>query len=327
MSHISRRIKGLPRREFVAWIGVLALLAGNGVLLWGLPVEVADFYDFYLASDALMRGGDPYAPQPNGLQGFFNPLWAVFPALPLAAVGASAALWVWQLLSLLLLVASVLPLVRVYQVRMSPALFLLVGWLFLIPWFVGQNAPLVAAGAFLAVTFAARGRWALAGAMAPLLMMKPHTVLLFPLLLLIGGRRRLLAGGLVSGAAAAGASFLLMPSWSLSWLRSQWGESQSGGGARWPASALLNALDYLNWPQWLYLVMVALALALLWWRRRDPWLAQSALALALGLVIAPYMRAGDFPLLIPAFLTLPTLWRNVLLVPTMGIFFLGTPIP
>ncbi len=317
----------LSAADVAAWAAVAVLLLGMLGLLHGLPVESSDFYDFYLAARTLLQGGDPYAPQPNGVQGFFNPLWAAFPFVPLTAWGAPHAFDVWQALLLLLLVAASVPLFRVYRVVPGPLLVLLTGWLFLLPWFVGQNAPLVAAGAFLAICFGARGRWGLAGAMAPLLAIKPQTVLFFPLLLLARGRGRAFWGGLLGGGGATLAALALMPRWLWAWLGSRWGQSQGGAGESWPASGLPNALEFLHLPAWLYGATVVIALLLLLWRRHDPWREQAALSLSLGVLVAPYVRAGDFPLLLPALLLLPPRWRRGVALIAMGLFFVGTPIP
>ncbi len=317
----------MARGRFAAWVAVLALLGGALLLLGGLSVRLTDFYDFFLATLTLLHGGDPYTPQPTGLQGFFNPLWALFSLLPLAALSAERAFWAWQGLILLLLGGATLPLLRVYSVPPSPGLLLLLGWLFLLPWFVGQNAPLVAAGAFLMLAFGSRQRWGLAGTMAPLLAIKPHTVLLVPLILLAAGGHRAARGAILGLAAAGAAAFMVMPGWLLALGNSRWAESQAGAGQRWPDSALPSTLAFLGAPAWLYGLVVVAALACLGWRRRDFWPQLAALSLVLGLVVAPYMRAGDFPLLVPALLVLPPAWRMAAGGAALALFLLGTPIP
>lgn len=291
-------------------------------------MEVSDFYDFYLAAAALSRGENPYAPQPNGVQGFFNPLWGAFPFLPLVAMDANQAFLSWRLLLAGMLVGSILPLVRLFRVRIGPGWVGLVGWLILLPWFVGQNAPLVATGAFLTIAFASRGRWTLAGSLVPLLAIKPHTVLFLPLVLLPRGGRQFVFGAVASSVVVGTLSLLMMPSWPIAWIQSRWGESQaSATGESWPASGLPNALSYLNLPIWLYAVALLAALGLLWWRRGDPLPVRVALALALGTAIAPYIRAGDFPLLLPAFLALSAPGAYGVAILAMALFFVGIPVP
>lgn len=319
----------MSRLRFAAWSLALVLLIGVIVLLAGtLPVEESDFFDFYLAAVDVMQGTNVYGLQENGLQGFFNPVWAALVFTPLTAFGPALAFQAWRILLLLLLAGAATPLFRLYEVAFDAGWLAAAGWLFLLPWFVGQNAPLVAAGAFAALTFAQRDRWELSGAMMPLLAIKPHTVPLLPLVLLARGRLRFLRGAVASGVLALAAGVLVQPNWLFAWLSSQWGQSQAGAGQEWPASGLLNALDYASLPVVLYVFAVIAALLVLWWQRDTPLLHHSALALGFGTAIAPYVRAGDFPLLLPALLVLPTNWARITALIAALIFFVpGTPVP
>ncbi len=317
----------MNRLRFASWIFVVLLLVGLMILLAGLPVESSDFYPFYQAALALQRGENVYAIQPNGVQIFFNPLWAAFPFVPLTAFDAEWAFQVWRLVLFLLLAATIYPLMRLYHVRLMPGWAGVIGWLILMPWFVGQNAPLVAAGAFLTIVFAAGRRWLLAGAMMPLLAIKPQTVLLFPLAFLLVGRRSVLASALASVSVASISAWLVQLDWLGAWLGSRWGESQSGGGQSWPASGILNMLDFLNLPVWLYPFFVLVALGLFWRYRYAEWQQLAAFALGLGTVIAPYIRAGDFVLLLPIFFLLPKSWLFVLVPTVVAIFALQPPVP
>lgn len=319
----------MSRLRFTAWSAVSITLLGLIVVLIGtLNVESSDFYDFYLAAMDVLHGADAYGIQENGLQGFFNPLWAAFPLVPLTAFDPTSAFQVWRALVLLVLAGAAVPLFRIYDVDFGPGWLAIAGWLFLLPWFVGQNAPLVAAGAFLAIVFAERDRWVLAGAVTPLLAVKPHTVVLLPVVLLAAGRLRFLVGALAGGVVALLTAIIVQPNWLVAWLASDWGQSQAGGGQTWPASSLLNVLDYLDLPVILYGVAIVGACTIVWWRRRDPFLHLAALALGLGTAVAPYLRAGDFPLLLPALLLLPVTWaRAVALVAAVIFFVPGTPVP
>lgn len=316
----------LSREQFITWATIILLLAGTIILLFNFDVLISDFYDFYLAAQVLVQGGNPYNPQPNGLQGFFNPLWAAFPLLSLTAFEPQAAFQLWRVLIFAMLLPLLRPLRRLYGVALTPLLFLIVMWLILLPWFIGQNAPLVAAGAWLALCFGARERWVLAGMVAPLLAMKPHTVLLFPLVLLWRGGWGVWVGGVASTGLATLAAMLFLPMWPLHLLNSRWAESQAGGGQAWPAASVLNVMESLGLPGLLYPLLVVLALALLWRYRTLPWREYGALGLGLGLVIAPYMRPIDFPLLLPALLTLPHRWRLGVGMMSMAIFLVDTPV-
>ncbi len=317
----------MRRVQFAAWSFVLVFLFGLMVVLSGLPVESSDFYDFYLAAVSLQRGADAYAPQANGVQGFFNPLWAAFPFVPLAAFEPAVAFQMWRLIVIVLLLATLYPLMRLYRVRLDPVWAALIGWLVLLPWFVGQNAPLVAAGAFLAIAFAARAQWARAGALMPLLAIKPQTVPLFPIALLLAGRRPTWTSAFASLGIASVSAWLVQFDWLTAWLTSRWGESQAGGGQTWLSSGLVNVLEWLHWPIWLYPLAILVALGLFWRYHPAEWRQCAAMALGLGAVSAPYIRAGDFPLLLPMFFLLPKRWVNVLVPALIGLFLLRLPVP
>ncbi len=303
------------------------MLLGLAVLLAGLPVEDSDFYDFYLAAHDLLRDRNVYAPQPNGLQGFFNPIWGAFPFVPLVAFRPSVAFVAWRLLLAVLLSSTMYVITRQRGEPITPGWLALVGWLVLIPWFVGQNAPLVAAGAFLALAFGQRRQWYMASGATPLMVIKPHTVLLFPPVLLWRGRLQAVAGMLGSLLTVAVVGWLVQPGWIQAWIGSRWSESQQGGGQSWPASGLVNALNFLHLPLWWGIVVVLASLWVLWRHRRADWFTLSALSLSLGATTTPYIRAGDFPLLFPAFLLLPPKLRYPLFAATAMFFLVGPPVP
>ncbi len=303
------------------------MLLGLAVLLTGLPVEDSDFYDFYLAAQELLHGRNVYAPQPNGLQGFFNPIWGAFPFVPLVTFRPSVAFFTWRLLLAFLLGATMYIVTRQWRERITPGLLALAGWLMLFPWFLGQNAPLVAAGAFLAIVFGAHRQWWLAGTMTALLAIKPQTVPLFPLLLMWRGRLSAGKGAFLSVLLVAGAGWLVQPGWLQSWLNSRWVDSQQGGGQSWPALSPFNTFKFLHLPEWWGWVVVFASLWALWRVRKADWFTLSALTLALGTAITPYIRVADFPLLFPAFLLLPPRLRYSLLAATAVFFLASPPVP
>lgn len=312
---------------FTLWALVVSTLAGLIIVLIGLPVAHSDFYDFYLATRALFMGENVYAPQPNGLQGFFNPVWATFPVAPLATLPPVAAFQLWRFASAALLGLAMYAVTRLRGERPSPAWLALAGWLALIPWFVGQNAPLVATGAFLAVLWGAQERWFWAGATMPLLAIKPHTVPLFSLLLLWRGRRPAIAGAIVSLSAVTLVGWALQPGWVLAWLGSRWADSQQGGGQTWASSGLPNFLVLLGLPPWLAVTGILLGLWATWRWRQAPWYTSAGVALAVGTAVTIYVRAADFALLLPALLAMPPRLRYRVTAVLIAIFFARPPRP
>jgi hypothetical protein len=326
LNHSGAIVK-LSRGQFAAWCAVVLFLLGLMIVLAGLPVESSDYGDFHLAAVHLLRGENAYALETNGAQGFFNPLWAAFPFVPLTAFDPPIAFQVWRLIVIAILVATIYPVARLYHVQIDPIWVALLGWLILLPWFVGQNAPLVAAGVFLVLAFAARENWGRVGAMMPLLAIKPQTVLLFPFALWLRGRRRVFVSATISVGIAIVASWLVQFDWIAALLASRWGESQSAGGQNFPASGILNVLEFLTLPMWLYAFFVLGALGLFWRYRHSDCKQLAALTLGLGTVVAPYIRAGDFPLLIPMLFLLPKRWVNVLTLPLIILFLSRLPVP
>ncbi|MDQ7029004.1 MAG: glycosyltransferase family 87 protein [Ardenticatenia bacterium] len=303
---------------------VISTLVGLMVLLMGLPVTHSDFYDFYLAARALLAGENVYAPQPNGLQGFFNPLWATFPVAPLVPLSPAVAFNLWRFTLAIAQGTMVYVITRLRGEYPTPGWLALVGWLLLIPWFVGQNSPLVAVGVFLALLWGARGRWLWAGATMPLLAIKPHTVPFFSLLILWRGRRQAIVGAVISLTAVTLIGWVLQPWWILTWLGSRWADSQQGGGQSWMSAGLPNVLAMVGLPPWFAVLGMFVGLWTIWHWQKAEWYTLAALALTVGTATTIYMRPLDFSLLLPGLLVLPSKSRYRVAA-VLALIFFGLP--
>ncbi len=218
---------------------VPALVAGCALLAWqlgrsgGLRLPLFDFVEYWAAGRLNARGEDPYDPDrvhelerqagrtAEGVL-MWNPPWTLSAAMPFGLFPPEqvhAAHLLWLLLQLAALLSSADVLWRHYGG--DPArrwLAWLVAFTFLptlLALTAGQISPLLLLGAVLFLRAARGGRFALAGAAAALLAIKPHLVYLFwPAVLLWAAERRrwaLLAGGALAGLAATAVPLLCNP--------------------------------------------------------------------------------------------------------------------
>jgi len=322
----SPKTKRLPSlKTFAAWILVVAFLLGMMWTISGLEVVYSDYRFFHLAAVRLVQGENAYGIQPNGVQGFFNPLWAIFPLISFTALDQPLAFQLWRLFILLTFLPATYLIMRLYRLPPTPFLTLLIGLFISVPWYIGQNSSLVAVGVFLAILFASDERWMMAGAMIPLIFIKPQTVLLFPLALAWRGRARAVAGMILGGGIASVGAGLAQWDWVTAWLNSRWGDSEGSVGVTWLSAGLGNVLDLLHLPNGIYLIGVAAGLYLFWRYRHLDWRQWSALALGLGATLTPYIRPQDFLLLLPIIFLLPPRWVYAL-TPAWVFFFAG-PLP
>jgi hypothetical protein len=278
-----------------------------------------------VTAERLLAGVNVYGVDATGVQIFFNPVWTVYLFIPLTFLDTNVAFQLWRLGILILLAPITYWLLRLYRLSLSPFWVAVIGWLIILLWYIGQNETLVAVGVFLAILFAACQRWDWAGAMIPLMAIKPQTVVLFPFALLWRGRWRTLPMMLISAFVACVSAWLAQPNWVTAWLGGRWGDSQGGGGQTWLSAGILNVLDLFHLPIWLYVVIVAIGL-FYWWRYRDAeWRQLAALTLGLGATLTPYIRPFDFILIVPMLFMLPSRWV-IVLAPVLILLF-AAPIP
>lgn len=183
--------------------------------------------------------------------------------------------------------------------------------------FLAQSSPILLAGLAAAFALSRRQRTTLAGLTLSLGMFKPHLLIGVLGGLTLKGCGRPLLGFAAGTAIWLGLSFLASPV-----------APQRGGVLfldQWEiykslSVSPLGRLYFLPIPVVWALAAIALsALALWWWRRPSPTLADAALGYAAFFVLFPYVRVYDLVLLIPVYVwLLPgygwAAWASVLLV-------------
>jgi alpha-1,2-mannosyltransferase len=289
----------LNRDFFLLWAG------GRGLL------EGVDIYDSAVWADLHVRYGSQWLE--NRI--FTYPLPAAFLFLPLALLPVALAATVWELFSQVMLVASVVALLAGLGSRRSLAVLLLPLVLLSRPAIIistsGQFSAVWPFSLCLFYFFARRGRYALAGGVLTLLLLKPSLpLLILPVALVWLLARRAWKGVLafsVVSLGGLGLSLILEPGWLGQWVPflfvkgdritpmvpTLWGLAYDLLAQRLPGSAWLVV----------FAVTVGLSIAACaWWLARTRDLRAPALWLAcavcLSIAASPYAWPYDQVLLL-----------------------------
>ncbi len=282
-----------------------------------------DFVQYWAAGRVVLQGANPYDPaalsqwqaasgrtsyEANAPTIAWNPPWILPFLMPLGAIPYPWARIVWFCLSLAGLVISVRVLWRTYggEQDFEPLALALV--LAFPPTLsalrVGQLGPLLLAVLMGLLLAGIRGRWAVAGACAALLTIKPqlfHMLIVALILWAITERSlSLVIGGAVALLSALGVAAAVDPGVLGQYLTAvttyppdAWATPTVGGLLR-----LLLGVDRF-WLQFLPSVLGNLWLCWYWWRRRDSWswVKQVPILTLVGLLTAPYLWSYDLVLL------------------------------
>ncbi len=329
-------------------LGVLIGLAVAGVVLVvRQPPEArrsADFTVFYSAG-LLVREGHPEAVYDRARLGetmrqvsqggidsrlqFVEPLALTFCFIPLTLLPAEVAFRIWQLVTLVLMGASLVILAGAVPIKgrvtaVAPLLLLAAAptWAVLTE---GQYVALPLLGASLLVRAAAQGSAALAGPGATLLALKPQYLPAYLVMLWVFRKRRALVAGL-GGALLVGLSPLLAGGFQGLWAMMhsaltindltplRLSESWAGVvGALLPASPATVVADAL-------FAVSVLGLAVLALRRRPALVPFAAGVGLVALLASPHALPHDLVLLaVPAWLAFALEQRGLLPSPMPGL--------
>ena len=344
-----RRV-GLPL-VVMAFPAILWLLQGVSALReGGLSKASGDFSAFYMAGRFLLEGrfDDVYnfgaqeqfqraqgAPDEAGFLAFISPPFSVIFFAPLALLPPAFALFIWRLLGLAALYASIKLLQREFPALSAhkASRLLLVSFLFyptLLWLMLGQATSLVLFLYTACFVYLRRGQDLKAGFLLGLLLFKPQLGL-WPALLLCYRRRwwALLGGGLavllwlaigfLLSPVAMKSFFYLSPGL-FQYIRGEtfhtWGLMSLYGFGAVLADGASRALGGLL--GWLLTALGGLVFASFWYRaswapESKPWDLRMAASLALAPILSPHLFAYDLMLLLLPFAILcavaPSAWR------------------
>ena len=311
----ARSLKGLA---------VLAIAAAAGIVFAqvGWPAEQYrhnDFAGFWVGSRLLLDGRDPYdfaafldMHQRIGSRGFAinppgtaygYPLTAALLFAPFALFPITLAAPLWLVTQVSLALAALvglarhlfgptlrrdLPVVLAFAISCQPAWLLAAG---------GNLGGYLLAIAAASATLLLAGRPAAAGAVAGLLIVKPHPLLIaLPLILLLLPRRsavRMLAGIASVAGAIVFVTLLLQPGWMSEFLV-PFGRI---GGAPVPRSTIFGLLGGTGPVVWV-IVAALLAAFFVWARKGQPLPVVIGAAVPVSLLAIPYGWSYDHLLLL-----------------------------
>jgi hypothetical protein len=242
----------------------------------------------------VLRDDDPT--RPAHPQGFYYPLFIVWLTWPFALLPFDGASLLFKLVGIAVLVGSTYsylsllgwPAARRLRLGLAAGSLLTLGGEMAL---LGDQPTLLLVGlVFGAVAAAARGRYALAGGLLALAMIKPQLALLPALGLAIWSlgrpeRRTLLPGGLATGAALIVSSLLLWPAWINGWI-----ETFSGYTAATAGSGLADGrLD--SWLGVGLRAVIAGGALALWWPLRQRPLTDLRLLAVMALTLVADLAA------------------------------------
>jgi glycosyl transferase family 87 len=352
----------VPRRSFVVILLALAALVSFAALVVsGWPASLYrhnDFAGFWVGSRMLLDGLDPYDPalflaaherigslhyaiNPPGI-GYGYPLTAAVVFAPFALISLDIAAPLWLGVQIALAAVALFALGRALFPgtlrRDVPVLFALAvscqpAWLLVVGGNVGGYLLAIAASA---TTCLIRGRPWLGGAIAGLLVVKPHPLFFAVIFILVAVPRaqavRFAAAGASVGGAIMVASLALRPGW----IGEFAGSMRSIGGAPVRRATIFGLLGSELLILATVIVAVGVVAYAVWARRTRPTVAVAiAAAIPLSLVFAPYGWSYDETVLlvtaavaiglaadaqaVPRFITLVAL-ASILVVASWGLY-------
>lgn len=274
-----------------------------------------DFVGFWVGSRMLLDGRDPYdavawramhgaigslgrAIVPAGT-GYGYPLTTALVFVPFALVPIWLAAPLWLVTQVALAGGSLVYLARVLfpaSLRRDLPVLLAFGAASQPAWVLAAGGNIGGIVLAIAATSAAlllRGRPLAAGAVAGLLIVKPHPLLFAMLLMLLAVPRRdalrLVAGALASSGPLVLITLVLRPGWVSEFLVSM----EAIGGAPAARASVFGALQSFGVLTWI-VALLMLGAVLAWQRRARPALAPFvAVAIPISLVTAPYVWSYD----------------------------------
>lgn len=312
---------------------VVAVLLG---MLARLELPLDDYQAYWAASRLLLRGHDPYdvdalLAMQRALghdeelpQVMWNAPFALPLILPCGLIAYGASRVAWLVVGLALVLATIELLWRAYAPARDRLVGLVAAGLF-VPVVTtikdGQISPWMLLGLAGFLRCAQAGRWWAAGALLPLVAIKPHSVhLLWPALALWCLRTRewrLVAGAALSTGALLGVALLFDPQ-VIAHHRAALMVKGLHFLEVYPTATIASRLRLaLGWdPTWPMSVVPALAwvwfAARAWARRAAPfeWTTELPLLAAVSLVSAPYAWSHHLVFALPAVVHAAALTRG-----------------
>lgn len=308
-----KELLSMPRIKYIAAISFFGLALFFTAVTVSLTSPI-DFDIYYQAGHAMVNGETPYQ-----MYGKFNLPFQYFPwggwgFIPLSILPYRTAWYIYAGLNVLLLLLTIaLGLKKTLQEspqRKAVVFFTLSSSaliMSMLSFQTGQISILIASASLATILLINSGHNARAGLLFPIIILKPHLVILFvPLLLWMGGRRYIISA-LASTLLLAGISFVIHPNWALEMIQIILQGQDRDGSLLWGFSTLAGALELENWRVYNFYIAVPstlLAIFILTRFRAASTQIILTFALTLSLFSAPYSFAYDFPLLLPAIILL-----------------------
>lgn len=277
--------------------------------------KLIDFLAFYGAGLNIRSFESPYGSYVTGvgISVFQSFPWLAWLFVPLTLFPVSLAFRIYFFINVGLLLLVFVLLWKVEKITLSPInyIYIFACGLAISYYCLGFGQVTIIQLAALTIMMVAlqRGHDTLAGALFPLILIKPHLIIWLLFCLLLLGRWRFIICGIVSTVLVSIAGLIFQPGWPMEMITTFINGQAKSTMESWK---FMTFPGLLSLPPIYGLLVLPLSIpGLLWLRGRIkpfPFSTQFAIWLAFSLATSPYAFAYDLPLLFPALIWLSRPW-------------------
>lgn len=316
LSMTSSIIRAITTRR-VGEVATAILFLGASLLFLSIIITNTfpiDFDIYYRAGQAVFRGQTPYQLYGKFQLPFQYFPWAAWFFAPFSTLPFKLAWYIFATLNtIVLFLSSITFYTKTLPVNMqekpSKLIILFSSTLIMsmLTFQTGQISILIAFICIVTIVLIKSDLPYQAGLLFPLLILKPHLVLIFiPCVLWIGGKKYILSAVLATAVVAI-LAFIIHPNWASELAHIILVGQDRDDNLLWGFATLAGALELKNWRIYnFYIAIPSLLIAIVALRnfKVKSKLLFLSLALSLSLFSAPYSFAYDLPLLLPAIILL-----------------------
>jgi hypothetical protein len=301
------------------YIVILSLLFALGLMGYTLGKKFMriDFTVFYWSARMVINGMSPYAYYGKVHLPFWYFPWVAWIFIPFAIMPSSLAWIVYIVGGLAVTLIAMVFLARYYPgtgVFDRIYIFSIILWMSWLTYYVGQMSFFLFGFIVLFLYLVWKSQYSAVGLCFPLLLLKPHLLLIFiPAILLKGGKKTIIIS-ILSTVVLLGIETLITPNWLLQMIHLLGeGTQRVDVNPAWGFTTFTTLIGFSqNYAGTstipLTLILIAIAAFVVYRFRRlsaIPWLS---LALAASLFCAPRSYSYDLILLVPAIFWLSEKW-------------------
>lgn len=306
------------------------VLVGWFILFTVVNSELWDFNVFYSSAKVALQGENIYRVYGDENFPYWYFPWVAWFFIPFAIFPFEIAKMLYVFLNLLSAYYIVYTIGRMFNKKFlfadqifALSMSLVMCWLL---FRVGQSDFILAAAAVLVMIGIDRDQGAKAALLFPLLLYKPHLLMIFLPFLLLRGGKKFLFSAIFSTMLLSFLAFMLIPNWPVEILRMLGESGQRTDNSIWYFVTMAELIGFQeNWSGTANLPitvsLIIISSFVVWKNRHLDTIPLLTLALSASMLAAPRAYSYNLPFLIPALLWLSSgsSKRNFLVWLTVGI--------